>query len=170
MDGVSAIYMYDPHYVASTDTSHLQTYRIEGNLLDGGGAGEWGSGIRFSSGAGWTGPLSGRVITSNMFTNVMDGVEFVGPQADPWDVYPVGAATITGNTFTDADRRHVIAWGEYKGGLGYGDLDWQGILDNNTFDKAVTVWTPADEMRTWDCVGCGSSGDIIDIAGIYSAI
>ena len=170
MDGVSAIYMYDPHYASQTDTSHIQSYLIEGNLLDGGGAGLWGAGIRFSSGAGWSGVVSGRLITNNRFQNVMDGIEFVGPMADPWDMYPVGAATITGNNFTDADRRHVIAWGTYEGQLGYGVLNWQAILANNTFDKAVTVWTPAGEIRTYDCVGCGSVGNITNIAGIYTAI
>ncbi len=166
MDGVAAVYMDDRHYDAGTDTSHVQAYLIDGNLLDGGGL--FGSGLRFSSGAGWSGPVSGRVISNNTFQAVLDGIEFVGPQADPWDVYPVGAATITGNNFTAADRRHIIAWGTYAGGLGYGALDWNDILSSNTFDKAVTVRTPADEMRTWDCPGCGSAGDILNIVGIYS--
>jgi hypothetical protein len=170
MDGVSSIYMYDPKYDSGTDSSHLQSYRIEGNLLDGGGAGLYGSGIRFSSGAGWSGDVANRVIIGNKFENVMDGIEFVGPQADLWDVYPVGAATITNNEFTTADRRHVIAWGNYKGNVGYSSLDWNAILTANTFDKSVTVWTPANEMRTWDCIGCGSTGDIVNIAGIYTAI
>ncbi len=168
MDGVAAVYMDDRHYDAGTDTSHVQAYLIDGNLLDGGGL--FGSGLRFSSGAGWSGPVSGRVISNNTFQAVLDGIEFVGPQADPWDVYPVGAATITGNNFTAADRRHIIAWGTYAGGLGYGALDWNDILSSNTFDKAVTVRTPADEMRTWDCPGCGSAGDILNIVGIYSGI
>jgi pectin methylesterase-like acyl-CoA thioesterase len=168
MDSAAAVYMDDRHYDDGTDTSHVQTYRIEGNLLDGGGT--WADGIRISNGAGWTGPVSGRVITGNTFTNCIDGIAFVGPMADPWDKYPVGAATISGNTFASNDRRQVIAWGTYASGLGYGVLNWSDILSSNTFDKAVTVWTPTSELRTWDCAGCGSVGDITNIGGIYTAI
>ncbi len=168
MDGAAALYFDDNHYNSGTDTSHLQSYRVEANLLDGGGIDA--DGIRFSSGAGWSGDVANRVITGNTFSNVIDGIAFVGPGGDSWDEYPVGAATITDNDFTAADRRQVVAWGEYEAALGYGTIDWQGILDHNTFDKAVTVWTPGDVLRTWDCAGCGSSGDILNIGGIYSSI
>lgn len=168
MDSAAAVYIDDRHFDAGTDTSHVRTYRIDGNLLDGGGT--WADGIRISNGPGWTGDVSGRVITGNTFSSCLDGIAFVGPRADPWDNYPVGAATITANTFLNNDRRQVIAWGTYDGGLGYGALDWNGILSSNTFDRAVTVRTPASEMRTWNCIACGSSGDITNIAGIYSAI
>src|ERR1035437_8581095 len=169
MDGVSAIYLDDSNYNAGADISHLQTYKIEGNILNGGGDGKFGSGIRISSGAGWSGDVSGRIITNNTFENVMDGIEFVGPQADSWDMYPVGSATITENNFTTADRRHIIAWGKYKDALGYRALDWNAILASNTFDKAVTVWTPGNEMRTFSMAG-GSVGDFYNTTGIYTDI
>jgi len=36
MDGAAALYMYDPHFDPDTDTSHVQSYLVEANLLDGG--------------------------------------------------------------------------------------------------------------------------------------
>lgn len=167
LDQVASVYIDDSHYNTATDTSHVQSYRIEGNLIDGGGPDAWG--IYISSGAGWSGAVSGRVIAGNTISNCMDGIAFVGPGANTWDLYPVGAATITGNTFGSNDRRQVIAWGAYGAGLGYAAPDWKGILSSNIFDQAVTVWTPTSQLRTWDCTGCGSP-DISNIGGIYTAI
>jgi pectin methylesterase-like acyl-CoA thioesterase len=162
LDTASSLYFDDRHFNAGTMTSHVQSYDVEENLLDGGGPDA--DGIRISSGAGWSGPVSGRVIAGNTFDNTIDGVAFVGPGGDPWDVYPVGAATITGNSFSRSDRRHVVAWGSYAGGPGYGDIDWQGIVDNNTFDKGAVTWTPGGDARAW------TSGSFINVRGIYSAI
>jgi parallel beta-helix repeat protein len=171
LDQTASVYIDDLHYNSGTNISHVQSYRIEANLIDGGGTSVPFSavGIYISSGAGWSGPVSGRVITGNTISNCMDGISFVGPGANPWDLYPVGAATITANTFASNDRRQVIAWGTGGPGLGYEALDWNGILSSNTLDKAVTVWTPASALRTWTCTGCGSP-DITNIAGIYTAI
>ena len=162
LDATAALYVDDNHYNSGTNTSHLVAYRFEGNLLEGGGPDA--DGIRFSSGAGWSGPVSGRVITGNTFTNYVDGIAFVGPGVDPWDAYPVGAATITGNTFSAADRRHVIAWGTYAAALGYQNPDWRAIAANNTFDKAAIAWAPGVDARSWD------SPPFTNIKGIYSAI
>ena len=49
-DQVSSIYVYDPRYDEVTNTSHLQSYRFEGNSLDAEGIDA--SGIRISSGPG----------------------------------------------------------------------------------------------------------------------
>ncbi len=40
VDGAAALYMYDARFDPDTDTSHVQSYLIEANLLDGGGL--WG--------------------------------------------------------------------------------------------------------------------------------
>jgi hypothetical protein len=165
LDTVSSLYFDDRHFNAGTMTSHVQSYDIERNLFDGGGPDA--AGIRISSGPGWSGPVSGRQIKDNTFDNNMDGIEFVGPGGDPWDFYPVGDATITGNSFSVSDRRHVVAWGEYpvgSGNPGYTNLDWQSIVDNNTFDKAAITWTPGNDARAWD------AGSFKNVRGIYSAI
>ncbi|OGO23634.1 MAG: hypothetical protein A2144_01375 [Chloroflexi bacterium RBG_16_50_9] len=162
MDSAAALYISDFRFDAGTDTSHVRSYHIYSNLIDGGGV--WPTGIRIASGAGWTGPASDRVISRNTFANNLDAIAFVGPGADPWDVYPVGAATITKNKFNSSVRRHVIAWGKYNGVQGYADLDWKNIVACNTFDKAAVTWTPSGDARSWD------SGSFFYIRGIYSAI
>jgi hypothetical protein len=165
-DGVSAIYISDWNFLAGPPaTSHIQTYRIEGNLLNGGGT--WACGVRIANGAGWTGSAVGRVITGNTFYNNSYGIEFVGPGADSWDVYPVGAATITGNAFTVSDKGHVTAWGEYLGAQGYADPDWAGILsgNGNTFDKAAVTWTSGGQARSWELLPSFKY-----VRGIYSGI
>jgi len=165
IDGAAALYLDDRHFNAGTKTSYVQSYHVAENLLDGGGPNA--DGIRISNGAGWSGDVSGRVISYNTFTNTIDGIAFVGPGGDPWDVYPVGAATITGNDFSRSDRRHVVAWGSYLGGPGYGDIDWHGIVEDNhnTFDKAAITWTPGGEMRAWDV-----APQFYNVRGIYSTI
>ena len=65
LDQVSCIYMYDPRYNSGTDTSYITSYRFEGNYLDMGGINA--SGIRISSGPGWSGSAANRVITGNDF-------------------------------------------------------------------------------------------------------
>jgi parallel beta-helix repeat protein len=170
MDGAAALYMYDPRFDPDTDTSYVQSYLVEANLLDGGGT--WGNGIRISSGPGWGWPVSGRLIKNNTFDNDCDGIEFVGPGGDTWDVYPVGAATIEGNKFSRSDRRHVVAWGEYKGDLGYEDPDWEDILKENSFDKGAVTRTSEGEMRSWETQYSDESGTHVfkNIVGIYSGI
>ena len=162
LDQVSSIYMYDPRYNPGTDTSYITSYRFEGNCLDAGGI--YASGIRISSGPGWSGSAANRVITGNSFAGGSYGIEFVGPGGDPWDVYPVGAATITGNSFGSAEKGHVAAWGIYAGSEGYGALDWDGIFTGNTFDRAVITKTPGGAVRSYD------SGAFKYVRGIYSAI
>ena len=164
LDQAACLYFCDRHFnPAGSGTSHIQTYRVEGNLLDGGGPDI--SGIRISSGPGWGWPASGRVITGNTFSDNCDAIAFVGPGADPWDVYPVGAATITGNSFSVSDRRHVIAWGQYAGAQGYVNPDWNAIKTSNTFDKAAITWTPGGECRYWDF-----PTQFYYVRGIYSTI
>lgn len=161
-DQVSSIYMYDPRYNASTDTSYITSYTITGNelLVEG----TYASGIRISSGPGWTGDAINRIIANNLITDGGYGIEFVGPGGDSWDVYPVGAATISGNTFTNQEKGSVAAWGIYNSMEGYGAIDWDGILATNTFDKAVITKTAGDTVRFYD------SGNFKFIRGIYSDI
>jgi parallel beta-helix repeat protein len=162
MDSAAALYFDDRHFNAVEMTSRVQSYHIEENLIDGGGI--WPTGIRFSNGAGWSGPVSDRVIKDNDFQDNCDAIAFVGPQADPWDVYPVGAATITDNRFVRSDRRHVIAWGKYGDVLGYRNLDWQAIVENNDFDKGAITWTPGGDAQPW------TLDPFFDVRGIYSTI
>jgi len=164
LDEAAAVYISDWHYDSGTNTSHIQSYRFDRNYLEGGGPDD--NGIRIASGAGWSGSAANRIISGNTITNAHDNIAFVGPGAEPWDLYPVGAATISGNSFSNAAGRHVIAWGEYQSNLGYANLDWAGILASNTFDAGVVPWTPTNDVRTWDLPGNG----FYNIRGIYTQI
>jgi hypothetical protein len=165
-DQVSCIYMYDPRYDDDTDTSYIQSYTFEDNYLDMGN--EWPSGVRISSGPGWSGSVANRIVSGNTFNLGSYGIEFVGPGGDSWDVYPVGAATITDNSFSGQDKGSVVAWGKYKDAVGYGDLDWDAIFNGNSFDKSVIVKNPGNEVRYYNT----SSGShyFYYVRGIYSAI
>jgi parallel beta-helix repeat protein len=165
-DQVSSIYMYDPRYVSANDTSYIQSYTFEDNYLDAGGL--YASGIRISSGPGWSGDVADRIISGNTFDWGSYGIEFVGPGGDPWDYYPVGAAIITDNGFTGQDKGSVVAWGKYKDAVGYGDIDWDGIFSGNTFDKAVMVKTPGGAVRYYDYTS--GPPNFYYVRGIYSAI
>jgi|GEM_PF-6497539 len=164
LDEAAAIYLSDWHYNSGTDVSYLQSYTFQGNYIDAGGVDA--DGIRIASGAGWSGPVSGRVISGNTFTDAIDNIAFVGPGAEAWDLYPVGAATITGNSFSNAARRHIIAWGLYNSNQGYANLDWLNILANNTFDKAVIPWSSSTTVRSWDSPSYG----YYNVRGIYTSI
>ncbi|MCX6243102.1 MAG: right-handed parallel beta-helix repeat-containing protein [Bacteroidetes bacterium] len=163
-DQVACFYMYDPNYNSGTNTSHIQSYTIQDNYLDVGGT--YAAGIRFSSGAGWTGSVANRIISGNTISIGSYGIEFVGPGGDPWDVYPVGAATISNNIFTGQQKGSVVAWGKYNSVEGYGTIDWDGIFASNLniFDKAVLVKKPDNSVRYFD------SGTLWFIRGIYSVI
>jgi hypothetical protein len=138
-------YISDYNFNSSADTSHVQSYRLEGNVFYGTGAGR---GVSISSGAGWTGSVNNRVILGNIFINNNPAIALVGPGGDPWDVYPVGAAIISGNVFSQSPvaSRQVLAWGIYQSAQGYENPDWQGIIDSNTFDRGVIAWTPARHL------------------------
>ena len=126
------------------------------------------SGIQTANGSGATGPVSGRVITGNSFTNLDDALSFAGPGAQPWLTAPVGTATITGNTFSSIGRRDLITFGDGGAGVGYAAPNWCGFLSSNTFDKAVFLQTASgacsNTPETW------SSGSFNAIAGVYTSI
>jgi parallel beta-helix repeat protein len=165
-DQVSCIYMYDPRYDDDTDTSYIQSYAFEDNYLDMGN--EYPSGIRISSGPGWSVDVANRIVSGNTFDLGGYGIEFVGPGGDPWDYYPVGAATITGNNFSGQDKGSVVAWGKYKDAVGYGNIDWDGIFNGNTFDKSVIVKTSGGDVRYYDYTS--GPPNFYYVRGIYSAI
>jgi hypothetical protein len=164
LDQAAGVYISDWHFDSGLNVSYLQSYRFEANYIDAGGPDA--NGIRIASGAGWSGNVANRVITGNTFTDAVDNIAFVGPGAEYWDLYPVGAATITGNSFSTAAKRHIVAWGVYQSSQGYVNLDWANILLNNTFDKGAIPWTPGNDVRSWDSPSYG----FYYIRGIYSAI
>lgn len=165
--GGLGIYISDFHFGdPGPGISTVTTYNFTNNTFDGDGHQQ---AIYVASGAGWTGPASGRLITGNAFSNMDDAMDFAGPGAAPWLVDPVGTATISGNTFTNITRRHLLVWGDGGPGVGYVSPDWCAIMANNTFDHGSFIWVgttvcPTGTPRTW------ASGSFNEIAGLYSKI
>jgi hypothetical protein len=137
--GGTGIYISDFRFDPTAGgTSTVQTYTFTNNTFDGASK---GAGIYIANGAGWTGPASGRVISGNKFSSTDDAIDFAGPTTPiAWLLYPVGAATITGNTFTNTTSRQVLVWGTGGPGVGYISPDWCGIMSGNTFDAGSFTW------------------------------
>lgn len=130
--GGGSVYFNDVRYDDGTNTAYLQSYTIEGNLFSLGGT------IDITSGAGASGPVTGRKIINNQWptppANSRALISFSGSSVVPWFVDPVGGAQITGNTFGAAPQ-YVRARGVYT----EGDFDWASYWNGNTFAKAAIV-------------------------------
>ena len=134
--GGTALYIDDPR--STLTTSHVQSFTIEDNEIN---KGE----ITISDGVGLQGPASGRLIEGNLIHNVTDfaGISIMGQGVRPWAVNPVGSLTITGNTLEN-NLVQIIARG-VEGS--YSDPNWQALLADNTFDKAVIALTPSGDAE-----------------------
>ncbi|MDX2139708.1 MAG: right-handed parallel beta-helix repeat-containing protein, partial [Chloroflexota bacterium] len=124
----------------------VQAYTIDDNRFAAGAT------VDLASGAGLTGPVSGRVITNNTFTNstvynqYWPFISFNGSDTGvPWYVNSVGGAIITGNEFnhTDADvmdsaiddQQFIRARGTYDNS----QFDWESYWEDNTYNKATVA-------------------------------
>lgn len=146
-----SVYFNDANFDTVLNVSHLQTYRIDGNIF------EDGVSLDITNGAGFSGPPSGRVITGNTFRNLATtagaeswpSVSFNGSDTGvPWFVYSVGGAVITGNTFSDSapDGQLIRARGTYANA----QFDWASYWNGNTFNKAAVVGaSPPADVRTY---------------------
>jgi hypothetical protein len=154
--GGGSIYLNDWRYDSATSTSYVKSYRIEGNLF------KQSASLDISSGAGASGPSTGRVIQGNTFTyDPADGwaaVSFNGDvPAIGWFNYPVGAATISGNTF-HSTQKAIRTRGTVNG---FDAAAWKSYLTGNTFDKTVLVGTdPANGvLREYSYTFIDDNGD-----------
>lgn len=94
--------------------------------------------IAISSGAGKTGPVSGREITGNTFVlgnNGWPAISFNGAGGVPWYTKPVGGAVILANTFSGGGAQYIRARGDYI----EAEFAWQTYWTSNTFDKATVA-------------------------------
>ena len=150
-----SVYFNDWQFNTGTNTSHLQSYNLDGNWLD------MGTSIDLASGAGFSGLASGRLIKNNKFTNseFWPSISFNGSDTGvPWFVYSVGGAVITGNNFTntyntvDVTSGHIRARGTYDNT----QFDWNSYWSSNTFNKAVVTAVgayPPITVRTYSYPG-----------------
>ncbi|MCL4306642.1 T9SS type A sorting domain-containing protein [bacterium] len=136
-DGMSC-YINDFRFDSGNDISYVQSYHIEGNLFD------YGTSLDIANGAGYTGAVASRQVINNVFDmdwpgNYWAAISFNGSGSGvPWYVYSVGAAVISGNTFSNSEALYIRHRGNFAN---YGDFDWVGYWNNNTFDKKVMFGT-----------------------------
>ncbi|MFI5394004.1 MAG: right-handed parallel beta-helix repeat-containing protein [Candidatus Binatia bacterium] len=137
-----SVYFNDYNFDTVNNVSHLQTYRIDGNIF------EDGVSLDITNGAGFSGPVSGRVVTGNTFNNLATKAS-PDPSAEPWPsisfngsgtgvgwfIYSVGGAVITGNTFnnTAPDGQQIRARGTYDNS----QFVWASYFSTNTFNRSV---------------------------------
>ena len=173
-----SIYINDFRFDATQNTSHVRSYLIEGNNF------RDGVSVDVASGAGVSGPASGRLIVGNTFVNskAFPSISFNGAGTGiKWFTHPVGGATIDGNifinTFASDDTGelmragHILARGVYE----RSQLDWSGILASNTFNQAyATGPRPPEMLREFaysmhDASACAGSGVCTFSAGRIGA-
>ena len=170
-NGDVGIYTGDFHYNPGTNVAHLQSYTYNNNVLRGD---QNESGMYIANGAGWPNSSGARLIQNNVFDQLDDALDFAGTTENlGWLLYPVGTATISGNSFSGIARRHLEVWGEYNSLQGYAEPDWCGIMSGNTFDKGAFTWEGTNNCslsgtpRRWESL-LGAGGNFRRIAGIYS--
>ena len=94
--------------------------------------------IAISSGAGLTGPVSGREIKGNTFAlggATWPAISFNGSGGVPWFTKQVGGATVTGNSFSAGGLQYIRARGTYI----EAQFVWKSFWDDNTYDKATVA-------------------------------
>ena len=128
-NGGGSIYIND----FSAGGTVVKSYHVLGNLFDD------GTSVDISSGAGNTGPVSGREILNNTFDlmdNGFNGVSFNGTSTPdiPWFANPVGGAIIKGNSFSNSTQ-YIRARGVYA----ESEFDWKSYWDDNTYDRAAVA-------------------------------
>ena len=172
-DGYS-LYLNDWSFDVGLDQSHLKSYWIEGNNF------ENGTSIDIASGAGYSGPVSGRKIINNdfngdFFTYTSDWplISFNGSGTGiPWFVHSVGGAIITGNTFVNSEQ-----YIRHRGIVDNSQFNWSQYWNNNAFDKSVITlsnegtFLPRSYSYPWVSPGVGAgSGTFNNVIRIGSII
>lgn len=127
--GGAAFYVSDMEYDPVKKTSTVTAFSFCNNYADGGG-------IVWANGAGAS-ANNGMYIKNNVIKNSpwygVGGNGYV--EGVNWLLYPVGAAEITGNEFID----NAIQVRQYSTDDTSAPLDWEQILTENTFDRAVIL-------------------------------
>ena len=144
------IYIDDFRYDTTTNMPYVNSYTITNNIFGPGNT------IDVGSGAGEGTPASNRLITDNTFEGggTFGGTDGNGPapaisfngsgSGVDWFLYPVGGATITGNTFAPHDQ-YIRARGTYD----TASFDWNSYFADNTFPAASLTTTPTNDVQTY---------------------
>lgn len=160
--GGGSVYFNDWQFDTINDVSHIQSYTIEHNLID------QSASIDLSSGAGYSGPVTGRQIVNNEFVNAefWPSISFNGSGTGvPWFVQSVGGAVIEDNSFTntfagnDVRAAHIRIRGDYDNS----QFDWTSYWSENTFNKAVVTLVgayPPFDVREYNYTSGSYSFDV----------
>jgi len=137
-----SVYIDDEQFDAVNNVSHIQSYTIAGNYL-------FDTSIDPNNGAGFTGPVNGRVILDNVIdanNQTFATISFTGSGVlGSWFKYGVGGAVITGNTFHNGNL-YIRARADYDNS----QFNWASYWNNNTFDRAVVVGpNPPADLREY---------------------
>ena len=135
-----SLYFNDWRFDVGANESYVQSYTVQGNLFD------FGTSLALSSGAGFSGPVSGRLITGNVFNNSYNwpSISFNGSDTGvPWFTYSVGGAVISDNTFNntyntpDDTSGYIRARGTYDNS----QFDWASYWGTNIFTNGAVIDT-----------------------------
>ena len=141
-----ALYFGDMRFDTVANASYIKSYTVEGNWFD-------GATVSLASGAGYSGPMSGRKIINNKFVLDSDTGSSISYSSGPiptvgWYVFPVRGSVITGNDFSGG-KSFIRVRGAYDNA----DYDWQSYWNDNTFDRAaitlVSSSLPAFDVRSY---------------------
>jgi hypothetical protein len=165
-DGGS-IYFNDWSFAGGVSTQ--TKYNLTGNNF------AKGCSVDICNGTGYTGSVSDRVISGNLFTGAgcswdlaWAAISFNGiVPAVGWFTAPVGAATISGNTFADYSEFIIRT----RGTVDATQFNWQNYWNNNTFEKAVITLSdaPAFTPRSYSYTTSGGK-TFLDVRRIGGAI
>ena len=137
-----SIYINDYRYDAAALTSHVESFRIEGNNF------RDGVSVDIANGAGVSGSPSGRAISGNTFINskAFPSIAFNGAGTGVrWFEHPVGGAIVDGNvfinTFTSKDANALARAGHIavRGIVDRTQFDWASMLSSNVFNQAYAT-------------------------------
>ncbi len=150
----------------------IKSYHILDNIFPD------GTSVDIASGAGNTGPVSGREILRNVWdlqNNGYNAISFNGSGGVAWFVNPVGGAVIKNNSFKNSTQ-YIRQRGTV---VDQSQFDWKSYWNDNTFDKAAIA---LDNEATFDVrsyaydtftnvrrIGSSIQGEIKDTSGVDHA-
>ncbi|MCC6298849.1 MAG: PxKF domain-containing protein [Anaerolineales bacterium] len=160
--GGGSVYFNDWQFDTLNDVSYIQAYTIDHNLFD------QSASLDITSGAGYSGPVSGRQITDNEFNNAdaWPSVSFNGSGTGvPWFVQSVGGAEIEDNTFMNTFSGNDVRAGHIRvrGLVDVSQFDWTAYWNDNAYNKAVVVLVgayPPFDVRQYNYTSGSYSFDV----------
>jgi hypothetical protein len=125
LNGAACICLNDFRYNPATNVSHVDSFTIESNWIDGGG--NDATGICITNGVAMSPDVSKRSIKNNRFFDVSEHIAIIASNGNPG--------------FTNPN----ITESKNENGKAINNLDLNDIIANNYFDKPANILAPADD-------------------------